>query len=124
MRHNANSLVPKESSLLSLALTAKRIGMLKRRISLSILALSISILVAVSTTRAGSHDVNVETTANSLQQSEVPASRLARLRRGINLSHWFAQSADYSKAHLESHTTAEDFALISSLGFDHVRLTL
>ena len=50
-------------------------------------------------------------------QSEVPASRLSRLRRGINLSHWFAQSADYSKAHFESHTTAEDIALIRSIGW-------
>lgn len=57
-------------------------------------------------------------------QSEVPASRLARLRHGINLSHWFAQSADYSKLHLESHTTAEDIALIRAIGFDHVRLTI
>lgn len=60
-------------------------------------------------------------TGNSFQ---VPPSRLARLRRGINLSHWFAQAADYSKAHLESHTTADDLALIKSIGFDHVRLTL
>lgn len=58
------------------------------------------------------------------EQSEVPASRLARLRHGINLSHWFAQSADYSKPHLESHTTAEDIALIRAIGFDHVRLTI
>jgi endoglucanase len=58
--------------------------------------------------------------------SDVTSSRLARLRHGINLSHWFAQSAnnDYSKAHLDSHTTAEDIALIKSIGFDHVRLTL
>jgi len=60
----------------------------------------------------------------SSTQSTVPATRLARLRHGINLSHWFAQSADYSKSHLESHTTAEDIALIRSIGFDHVRLTL
>src|SRR6185369_16256861 len=83
--------------------------MLKRWISRSVIAVSILILAPVSTIRA---------------QSEVPASRLARLRHGINLSHWFAQSADYSKAHLESHTTAEDIALIKSIGFDHVRLTL
>jgi hypothetical protein len=50
--------------------------------------------------------------------------RFSRLRRGINLSHWFAQSADYSKAHLDSHTTAQDIALIKRVGFDHVRLTL
>lgn len=83
------------------------------------------ILAPVSTAvRAASPDGKVDATENSSVQSEVAASRLARLRRGINLSHWFAQSGDYSKAHLESHTTAEDIALIKSLGFDHVRLTI
>jgi hypothetical protein len=90
--------------LLSLALAAKRGSMLKRWIpSLIILALASAVIMA---------------------QSEVPASRLAHLHHGINLSHWFAQAVDYSKAHLESHTTAEDIALIKSIGFDHVRLTL
>jgi hypothetical protein len=98
--------------------------MLKRWISLSIIAVSSSILAPVSTAvRANSPDDRVATEYSSVQ-SEVPTSRLARLRHGINLSHWFAQSADYSKAHLESHTTAEDLALIKSIGFDHVRLTL
>src|SRR6266851_2156237 len=73
---------------------------------------------------AKSPDDKVDAAKNPSVQSQVPASRLARLRHGINLSHWFAQSADYSKAHLESHTTAEDLALIRSIGFDHVRLTL
>jgi endoglucanase len=56
----------------------------------------------------------------------VPASRLARLRRGINLSHWFAQAPrrDYSEAHLKTHTTAQDIALIREMGFDHVRFTV
>lgn len=53
----------------------------------------------------------------------MPASRLARLRRGINLSHWFSQSPrnDYSEAHLRGHTTRRDIELIKGLGFDHVR---
>jgi endoglucanase len=54
----------------------------------------------------------------------VPASRLARLRRGINLSHWFAQSGDYSEKHLREHTTRRDVEIIRGLGFDHVRLTV
>ena len=95
--------------------------MLKRWISLSIIAVTISILAPVSTAvRANSPDGKID----AVMRSEVPASRLARLRHGINLSHWFAQSADYSRAHLETHTTPEDLALIRSLGFDHVRLTL
>jgi endoglucanase len=57
---------------------------------------------------------------------EVAFRRHARLRRGINLSHWFAQSPrrDYSEKHLKSHTTERDIALIKSLGFDHVRFTV
>jgi endoglucanase len=53
--------------------------------------------------------------------------RAARLRRGINLSEWFAQVYDprgYTRAHFEAWTTAEDIALIKSLGFDHVRLSV
>lgn len=89
--------------------------MLKRWSLISIIAVTSSILTPVSTAIVPEH-LSV--------QSEVPASRLARLRHGINLSHWFAQSADYSKSHLESHTTAEDIALIRAIGFDHVRLTI
>jgi hypothetical protein len=54
----------------------------------------------------------------------VPASRLARLRRGINLSHWFAQAPDYSEKRLREHTTRRDLELIRRLGFDHVRFTV
>jgi endoglucanase len=43
------------------------------------------------------------------------------MRRGVNLSHWFSQSRDYSEAHLREHTTRSDIELIKSLGFDHVR---
>jgi len=114
-----------DNTLLSSVVAVKRTGMLKRWISLLIIAVTISILAPVSTAMsAKSPDDKVDAAKNPSVQSQVPASRLARLRHGINLSHWFAQSADYSKAHLESHTTAEDLALIRSIGFDHVRLTL
>jgi len=59
--------------------------------------------------------------------SRVPSSRPAHLRRGINLSEWFAQVYDprgYTKEHFESWTTASDIALIKSVGFDHVRLSV
>ncbi|MGA8286666.1 MAG: hypothetical protein WB796_18075, partial [Candidatus Sulfotelmatobacter sp.] len=59
--------------------------------------------------------------------SSVPASRLARLRLGINTSGWFAQVYDkrgYTKEHFQSWTTAEDISLIRSMGFDHVRLSV
>ena len=58
------------------------------------------------------------------QDSSDAFNRAHRLRHGINLSHWFAQSANYSKEHLDTFTTAEDIALIKTMGFDHVRFTV
>src|ERR1700728_2242666 len=57
----------------------------------------------------------------------VAAARAARLRHGINASNWFAQVYDkrgYTKEHFQDWPTAEDIALIKSLGFDHVRLSV
>ena len=59
--------------------------------------------------------------------SAVPASRLAHLQPGVNLSAWFAQVYDpkgYTKDHFDSWTTSADIALIKSAGFDHVRLSV
>ena len=66
----------------------------------------------------------VDTAETSPVQLAVPASRLTKLRHGINLSHWFAQASDYSQKRLETDTTAEDIALIKTMGFDHVRFTI
>jgi len=66
-------------------------------------------------------------TSSAQSTSSVPASRIARLRRGINASEWFAQVYDqrgYTKDHFQSWTTSEDIALINSIGFDHVRLSV
>jgi aryl-phospho-beta-D-glucosidase BglC (GH1 family) len=63
----------------------------------------------------------------SSSPASVLASRVARLRRGINTSGWFAQVYDqrgYTKEHFQSWTTAQDIALIRSMGFDHVRLSV
>ena len=65
--------------------------------------------------------------AQTPKASLVPASRLAHLRHGINLSAWFAQVYDpkgYTKEHFETWITASDMALIKSAGFDHVRLSV
>lgn len=56
-----------------------------------------------------------------------PFDRAQKLKRGINASEWFAQVYDkrgYTKEHFQSWTTAEDIALIKSMGFDHVRLSV
>src|ERR1700690_3187020 len=54
-------------------------------------------------------------------------ARAVRLAHGINTSQWFAQvyeSKGYTREHFEGWTTAEDIALIKSMGFDHVRLSV
>src|SRR6185437_14087101 len=59
--------------------------------------------------------------------SSLAQQRARHLRRGINLSEWFAQVYDpkgYTKEHWVGWVTADDVALIKSMGFDHVRLSI
>jgi len=59
--------------------------------------------------------------------SSLAKRRAEHLRHGINLSEWFAQVYDpngYTKEHLEGWVTGDDIALIKSMGFDHVRLSV
>lgn len=53
----------------------------------------------------------------------VPADRLARLARGVNMSHWFAQ-APFSRATLQSRHTADEFHALRRVGLTHVRFPL
>jgi aryl-phospho-beta-D-glucosidase BglC (GH1 family) len=57
--------------------------------------------------------------------SAVPASRLDRLGKGVNLSHWFSQipanKGAYSHAWFATYDKPADFALIADSGFTHVR---
>jgi len=47
----------------------------------------------------------------------------APLRRGVNLSHWFAQSfRGYGRDHLAGYIAPADLERIARAGFDHVRL--
>lgn len=63
--------------------------------------------------------------ASSIAQPNSPAfSRVQHLRRGINTGEWFAQSRDYSPQRLRTVTTLDDIALIHTMGFDHVRLSI
>lgn len=64
--------------------------------------------------------------ASTLHDSPATA-RAAHLRRGINISHWFAQvyrAEGYTPQHFDSYFTAADIALIAAMGFDHIRFTL
>jgi endoglucanase len=54
----------------------------------------------------------------------VSDARCARLTRGINASHWFAQAQRYENNHFQSYITLEDIELIKSMGFAHVRFSL
>jgi len=58
--------------------------------------------------------------------ADLAQRRVEHLRRGINTSHWFSQAGPqgYTKERLQAANTAEDFALIKALGFDHVRFSL
>src|SRR5215207_8965813 len=67
--------------------TSRRLAAATRRVAPALLVALIVLTSAAPATRARA-------------QTGVPASRLARLRRGVNLSHWFSQSRDYSVAHL------------------------
>ena len=67
------------------------------------------------------------TTTASAQDTSLAHRRAQHLRRGINLSEWFAQVFDpkgYTKQHFESWTTDADIVLIKQMGFDHVRLSV
>ena len=87
-----------------------------------------ALLVSLGRLGAGFLPAQTAAPGSSIQSaSSVPASRLARLRHGINASEWFAQVYDkrgYTKEHFQSWTTAQDIALIKSMGFDHVRLSV
>lgn len=56
--------------------------------------------------------------------SSLAFQRAEHLRRGVNLSMWYAQTRDNSAERISAYTTPADFALIKSLGFDHVRLSI
>ncbi len=60
------------------------------------------------------------------QTTGAAESRLRRMGRGINLSHWWAQSisGQYDDERLGSYIVDADFALIAKMGFDHVRFTV
>ena len=62
---------------------------------------------------------------NHAADQQLAFVRVQHLKRGINASEWFAQSAsDYSAGRTNRYTDAQDIALMSRLGFDHVRLSI
>jgi endoglucanase len=62
-----------------------------------------------------------------VMDSGIAAHRATHLRRGINLSKWFAGGSDvsaYTQQHFETAITPQDIALIRAMGFDYVRLSV
>jgi endoglucanase len=71
--------------------------------------------------------LNIPFSVSVFSQSTVPPARLAHLRHGINTSAWFAQvysREGYTKEHFATFVTADDVALIKSMKFDHIRLSV
>lgn len=97
---------------------------LKRTPRSTTLLLTLAIVTHLSTVATGAKVFHRSEASLSQEKPLNLAARFARLRRGVNLSHWFSQAPVYTKERLESHTTAADIALIKSMGFDHVRFPI
>src|SRR6476661_176806 len=97
---------------------------LKRTPRSTALVLTLAIVTHLSTVAIGARVLNGSEPRLTQEKTGNLAARCARLRRGVNLSHWFSQAPNYTKERLETHTTAQDIALIKSLGFDHVRFPI
>jgi endoglucanase len=88
------------------------------------LVLMLAIVTHLSTVATGARVFSGSRTNLSQEKPLNLGVRFGRLRRGVNLSHWFSQAPNYTKERLESHTTAADISLIKSMGFDHVRFPI
>lgn len=65
--------------------------------------------------------------AQAAGENETAQRRMVHLRRGINVSKWFAglpDAAAYTREHFETAITPQDVALIQAMGFDYVRLSV
>src|SRR4026208_2511777 len=88
------------------------------------LVLTLAIVTHLSTVATGAAVFHSSRASLSQEKPLNLAARFGRLRRGVNLSHWFSQAPVYTKERLDTHTTAQDIALIKSMGFDHVRFPI
>ena len=57
-------------------------------------------------------------------QKGVAFERAEHLRRGVNLSSFYAQTRDLSQARLDAYMSAADMQALKAMGFDHVRLSI
>ena len=57
-------------------------------------------------------------------QKSVAFERAEHLRRGVNLSGFYAQTRDLSQARLDAYMSTGDMQALKAMGFDHVRLSI
>ena len=94
-------------------------GRMKRQLALLLWSGLLAASVMAQTGRPGG--------SGSVYAPPLAFRRAEGLKRGINASEWFAQVYDkqgYTPEHFRAWTTSEDIALIKSMGFDHVRLSV
>jgi aryl-phospho-beta-D-glucosidase BglC (GH1 family) len=73
--------------------------------------------------------IAVASCSTAMAQQTEAFARAQHLKRGINLSMWYAQdhdlyNADGGAEKLATYITPKDFQLVHDLGFDHVRLSI
>jgi endoglucanase len=93
------------------------------RVKLQVVILLLSGLLAASAIAQTGHAGG----SGSVYAPPLAFRRAGKLQRGVNASEWFAQVYDkrgYTPEHFQAWTTADDIALIKSMGFDHVRLSV
>jgi endoglucanase len=73
---------------------------------------------------ASGSDRKAESEQQSVINKSPLADRLIRLRKGINLSNWFAQGKSGDLAHVKTFISITDIQEIKKLGFTHVRIPI
>jgi aryl-phospho-beta-D-glucosidase BglC (GH1 family) len=58
------------------------------------------------------------------QAQSLAFQRAEHLKRGVNLSSFYAQTRDLSQARLDAYMTTTDMQALKAMGFDHVRLSI
>ena len=98
--------------------------MMMSRVKTSRMKLRVALLL-LPALLAGCASAQTDVAASA--KASLAFARAEKLKRGINASEWFAQVYDkrgYTPEHFQAWTTADDIALIKSMGFDHVRLSV
>src|SRR4029077_9694610 len=99
-----------------------------RRVKMSRMALRVRFLLLLGLVACGAWaQTGHPGGSGSVYAPPLVFRRAEKLRRGINASEWFAQVYDkrgYTPEHFQAWPPAEDTALIQSMVFDHVRLSV